>query len=66
MIGWSRDEEVAPDLMGGWRQCSADVRYVTLDGEHHLYMSAPQALLDEIARALAPTGSSVPGAPDSG
>ena len=53
-IGWSRDEEVAPGLMGGWRQCSADVREVILDGEHHAFMSAPQALLDEIARDWLP------------
>lgn len=53
-IGWSQDEEVAPHLMGGWRRCSADVREVVLDGEHHAYMSAPPALIAEIAGDLTP------------
>jgi surfactin synthase thioesterase subunit len=52
VIGWSDDAEIAPALMGGWELCAADVRYVTLDGGHHAYMSAPRSLLDEIAHDM--------------
>lgn len=54
-IGWSRDTEIPLDLMGGWRETSADCRFTLLDGDHFEFLGAPSALLAEVQRDM--TGS---------
>lgn len=49
-LGWSEDTEIPSGLMGGWRDTSADSRFVELDGDHFAFLSAPPALLAEIRR----------------
>lgn len=49
VIGWDRDTEIPPELMDGWRAYSDDVRFVTLTGTHHTFLTAPLALIAEIA-----------------
>ncbi|MDG4765804.1 thioesterase domain-containing protein [Solwaraspora sp. WMMD406] len=52
VIGWSDDREVPTDLMDGWSSYSDQVRYVTLSGGHHSFLSAPLALRGELAADL--------------
>ncbi|WP_206795364.1 thioesterase II family protein [Amycolatopsis sp. MtRt-6] len=51
-IGWREDQEIPFSLMGGWHEVTADCRSVLLDGGHFSFLSAPEALLAEIARDL--------------
>lgn len=44
-IGWTADEEVVADRMGGWTRCGrTDV--VVLEGRHHRFVDAPRELMD--------------------
>ncbi|WP_242909169.1 thioesterase II family protein [Actinomadura terrae] len=51
-IGWSEDREIPLSLMGGWKGLTTDCRTVLLDGGHFTFLSAPPALLDQIAHDL--------------
>lgn len=53
VIGWDSDDEVRPELMAGWREYSDDVRFITLHGSHHTFLTAPLALVAELARDMA-------------
>jgi len=50
-IGWSDDPEVTPGQLAGWADCAAPGRFrqVVLSGAHYSFLSAPQALLTELA-----------------
>lgn len=48
VLGWRDDAEVAPALMTGWRQYADDVRFTTLQGSHHSFLTAPLALRAEL------------------
>lgn len=52
VIGWRDDLEVAPELMGGWRQYAEQVRYTTIAGSHHSFLTAPLALRAELSDDL--------------
>ncbi|MFI6876347.1 thioesterase II family protein [Streptomyces sp. NPDC050400] len=52
-IGWSDDQEVAPDLMLGWDQYATRVRRVVLPGVHHTFLDAPAQLLTHFAGGMA-------------
>lgn len=52
-IGWSSDTEIPIDLMGGWKEMSADCRYALLEGGHFDHLSAPPSLLAELQQDLA-------------
>ncbi|MFE3328102.1 thioesterase II family protein [Streptomyces sp. NPDC059176] len=52
-IGWSTDQEVAPELMGGWDQYSERIHRVVLPGVHHTFLDAPAALLTQFADGMA-------------
>lgn len=52
-IGWDRDHEVAPDLMGGWSACG-DAGFVVLPGPHYQFIDPPAALLECIEAGLTP------------
>jgi surfactin synthase thioesterase subunit len=52
VIGWTMDSEIPLELMRGWREWSADCRYVLLDGEHYAFLNGPDTLLAEIQRDL--------------
>lgn len=54
-VGWSRDVEIRPDQMGGWREYARDGRSfrTVLDGEHRTFLQAPIRLLDVLRRGLA-------------
>lgn len=43
-IGWTSDQEVRPQLMGGWQEYG-DVESILLPGEHYTFLSAPDDLL---------------------
>lgn len=53
VIGWRDDQQIPVQLMGGWRESSADCRYVLLDGGHFAFLAAPAALLAALTRDLA-------------
>ncbi|WP_405090205.1 thioesterase domain-containing protein [Micromonospora sp. NBC_01392] len=57
VIGWTDDREIRPEQMVGWRAYSRDVRFVTLRGNHHAFLTAPPALRGEIMRDLERTAS---------
>jgi surfactin synthase thioesterase subunit len=50
-IGWSDDPEVTHEQLAGWADCAAPERFrhVVLPGGHYSFLSAPQALLRELA-----------------
>lgn len=50
-IGWSDDPEATPEQLAGWADCAAPNRFrqVLLTGAHYSFLSAPQALLAELA-----------------
>lgn len=50
-IGWSDDPEATPAQLAGWADCAAPGRFrqVVLPGAHYSFLSAPQALLAELA-----------------
>jgi surfactin synthase thioesterase subunit len=50
-IGWADDPEVTPGQLAGWAECAAPERFrqVVLTGAHYSFLSAPQALLTELA-----------------
>jgi surfactin synthase thioesterase subunit len=50
-FGWTRDCEVDPTLMGGWKDCGP-TRYVLLEGEHYTFLSAPGDLLAELGNDM--------------
>jgi surfactin synthase thioesterase subunit len=54
-IGWRDDVEIRPEQSTGWARYtdSSRFRQVVLDGEHHSFLDAPQALLDELASGMA-------------
>jgi surfactin synthase thioesterase subunit len=54
-IGWTRDAEIRPEQMTGWREYAAPGRFSApvLEGEHHTFLHAPVALLDIVRRGLA-------------
>lgn len=52
VIGWTEDQEIPMDLMGGWRVLSSDCRFVLLDGKHYDFLGAPAHLLAEIEQDL--------------
>lgn len=52
-IGWSADQEVAPERMSGWDQYSEKVHRVVLPGVHHTFLQAPAALLTQFADGMA-------------
>jgi surfactin synthase thioesterase subunit len=51
VLGWTRDREVPPGLLGGW-SAWGDASWVLLDGEHYTFLSAPEPLRREIAAAI--------------
>ncbi|WP_394617085.1 thioesterase II family protein [Lentzea sp. JNUCC 0626] len=51
-IGWTTDEEIPIDLMGGWKETSDDCRFTVLEGGHFEFLSAPEQLLAEFSRDL--------------
>lgn len=53
-IGWTEDREIPLPMMQGWRALSPACRFVLLAGAHYEFLSAPPALLAEIARDLGP------------
>jgi surfactin synthase thioesterase subunit len=53
-VGWDRDIEIPPALMGGWSECG-DTRTVLLSGSHYTFLDAPSALLAELGSDLAAT-----------
>lgn len=55
VIGWADDVLVPPSETGGWAPYGA-VRSVTLPGGHWSFLTAPQALQDELTRDLAVSG----------
>lgn len=55
-IGWSADQEVAPELMSGWDRYSEKVHRVVLPGVHHTFLDAPAALLTQFADGMASDG----------
>jgi len=50
-IGWSEDPELTPGQLAGWADCAAPERFrqVVLPGGHYSFLSAPPALLAELA-----------------
>ncbi|WCN02038.1 thioesterase II family protein [Streptomyces sp. M92] len=52
-IGWTDDQEVAPELMSGWDQYAEKVHRVVLPGVHHTFLGAPAALLHQFAEGMA-------------
>jgi surfactin synthase thioesterase subunit len=50
-IGWSDDPELTPGQLADWAECAAPERFrqVVLPGTHYSFLSAPQALLTELA-----------------
>lgn len=52
-IGWDRDVEIPPALMGGWAACG-DTRSVVLSGSHYTFLDAPGSLLAELRADLVP------------
>jgi surfactin synthase thioesterase subunit len=55
-IGWSDDQEVAPERMSGWDQYSKSVHRVVLPGVHHTFLDAPAALLTQFTDGMASDG----------
>lgn len=53
-IGWSDDPETTPGQLAGWAECAAPERFrqVVLPGGHYTFLSAPAALLTELAADL--------------
>lgn len=53
-IGWNGDVEIRPDQMTGWAAWSEPDRYRThlLEGSHHAFLDAPDALLAVIQAHL--------------
>jgi surfactin synthase thioesterase subunit len=51
VIGWADDPEVTAGQLAGWADCAAPdrCRQVVLPGAHYSFLSAPQALLAELA-----------------
>lgn len=58
-IGWADDHEVSPGQLAGWADCAAPrhFRSVVLPGSHYSFLSAPQALLAELAADMDLTGT---------
>jgi surfactin synthase thioesterase subunit len=54
-IGWQDDREITVEQMAGWADWAApgNFRQVVLPGEHYTFLSAPPALLDELALDMA-------------
>lgn len=52
VIGWLGDTEVPPELMTEWHEYAPDVRFITLQGEHHSFLRAPLALRAELAHDM--------------
>jgi surfactin synthase thioesterase subunit len=52
VIGWQDDAEVAPELMGGWVEYDDQVRFTTIPGSHHSFLTAPLALRAELGHDL--------------
>jgi surfactin synthase thioesterase subunit len=50
-IGWNRDKEVDPSLLGGWKEYG-QASFKVLDGDHHEFLQAPMELLSTIAEAM--------------
>ncbi|HST48446.1 thioesterase II family protein [Jatrophihabitans sp.] len=50
-IGWSDDPEITPEQLTGWGRYAAPERFrrVVLPGAHYSFLSAPEALLAELA-----------------
>jgi surfactin synthase thioesterase subunit len=53
-IGWRDDQEIRPEQMTGWPAYAGAGRHhhVVLPGTHHEFLSAPAALLHELAAGL--------------
>ncbi|HET6208873.1 MAG TPA: thioesterase domain-containing protein [Jatrophihabitans sp.] len=54
-IGWQDDPETTVAQLAGWADCARPGRFrrAVLPGSHYTFLSAPQALLDELAADLA-------------
>ena len=54
-ISWRDDREITPEQMAGWSECAAPDRFrqIILPGSHYSFLSAPGALLDQLAADLA-------------
>ncbi|KHL08955.1 UNVERIFIED_CONTAM: thioesterase [Mumia flava] len=50
-IGWTGDDEIPFDTMGGWAACG-ETTSVLLEGSHHRFIEAPHDLLDLMGTAL--------------
>lgn len=50
-LHWRQDTEVTLAELQGWRHYSTDVRFAVLDGGHYGFLSAPSALMSELADA---------------
>jgi len=55
VIGWRDDVEIRPEQSTGWARYTEASRFrqVVLAGEHHSFLDAPPALLDELASGMA-------------
>jgi surfactin synthase thioesterase subunit len=51
VVHWKDDPEVTLAELQGWRSYSDDVRFAVLDGSHYEFLSAPDALVDELIGA---------------
>lgn len=51
-LGWSADDEVAPERMDGWDEYATTVHRVVLPGVHHTFLDAPAALLTRLAEEM--------------
>ncbi|WP_410598237.1 thioesterase II family protein [Amycolatopsis sp. lyj-90] len=54
-IGWSDDVEIRPEQSTGWAEYAEPGRFrqVVLEGEHHAFLHAPPALVDELGTGMA-------------
>lgn len=53
VLHWSDDPEVTQQQLTGWESYGDGVRFTVLTGGHYDFLTAPDALLDELAGALA-------------
>ena len=52
-IGWTDDEEIAHQTMGGWAECGVTA-FVVLPGHHRRFTEAPPELLDLLCAGVRP------------
>lgn len=50
-IGWTEDDEIPHETMGGWARCG-DTTKVVLNGRHHRFIEAPAELVDLLGSGL--------------